>query len=365
MSGQPQRLRAVGYEPVVVSSASTELDGRAIAEGAGRIVIPICRDISLLHDALTFLALCWVFFRERPVAVILSGPKAIFLGGIVAWLMGVERRIAVYHGMRQETLRGPLLWILNLCDRIAFATAHIVLAVSSSLRARVISRRLCSPDKIRITGNGTANGIDCAHYDATAEVKARAALLGAELQLPVDVPVIGFVGRITEDKGLAQLLEIHAHVSIVFPRVILMLVGNEEVHTSAGAVLLDRAKSNRNIRCTGPVADVRPYLHRMKVLIFPSLREGFPIAPMEAAAMGVPTVAFPSTGVVDAVVHGQTGMLCPAGDVVAMANATVDYLQDDRRRLAHGLSARQRILADFSPDVIWHAYAAALVDAGS
>lgn len=360
MAGQPRRLGEMGYKPVVVSSPSDTLDQRAADEGAGRIEIPICREISLLHDAATFAALCWIFFRQRPAAVLLSGPKAIFLGGMAAWLMGVERTVAVYHGMRQETLRGPMRALLDFCDHTAFACADVVLAVSPSLRDRVLEHGLCPGRKIQVTARGTANGIDAGKYDATGAVKASAAKLRQELLLATNAPVIGFIGRLTEDKGLEHLLRVHALVRQALPDAVLLLVGEEEIHTAAGAAMLLAAKSDASVRCVGGVSDVRPYLALMEVLVFPSLREGFPVAPMEAAAMRVPTVGFPSTGVVDAIVHGQTGMLCPLGDVAAMAAEVIHYLKDPVRRAEHGSAARARVVTDFSPELVWLAYADAL-----
>lgn len=360
MAGQSRRLSEMGFEPVVVSSSSATLDRRAADEGAGRIEIPICREISPILDVLTFVSLCRVFFRHRPAAVLLSGPKAIFLGGMAAWLMGVERRVAVYHGMRQEVMRGPKRVLLDLCDRVAFACADRVLAVSPSLRDLVLARGLCQEQKISVTGNGTANGIDAARYDLTPEVSAAAEALRIDLGIADGVPVIGFVGRLTEDKGLAQLFLVHAEIRRTCPDAVLLLVGEEEVHTASGRAMLAAAKADPGVRSVGAVEDVRPYLALMQVLVFPSLREGFPIAPMEAASMQVPAVGFPSTGVVDAIVHGRTGMLCPPGDTAAMSAEVLRYLHDAPRRAEHGLSARQRVLERFTPGHIWRAYQEAL-----
>lgn len=360
MLGQPQRLREMGFEPIVISAPSTKLDESAAAEGAGRDKISIKRNISLLYDVIAFIQLSWIFFNSRPAAVILSGPKAIFLGGLAAWLVGVNRRVAVYHGMRQEVMRGPLRWLLDICDRIAFLCADFVLVVSPSLLELVVSRRLCPREKISVTGHGTANGIDAEWYSHTDDISSRAQKLRINLGISDGVPIIGFIGRITEDKGFAALLEVHARVRLIYPAAVLLLIGREEIHTTLGKALLAAAKVDNHVRLTGSVEDVRPYLALMQIFVFPSLREGFPVAPMEAASMGVPTVAFPSTGVIDAVVSGITGTICPAGDVDVMAKAVSNYLNAPEMLNRHGSAGRQRVIDYFRPSEVWKSYSAAL-----
>lgn len=360
MSGQPGRLREMGYTPYVVADQSVDLDKSAKEEGAMRLTLSIRREISLVSDFCTVLSLCFLIRRHRPEAVLLSGPKAIFLGGISAWLCAVPRRVIVYHGMRQEGLVGFRRAVLDICDRIAFGSADAVLVVSSSLRDKVLARRLCRADKMRITGKGTANGIDTSRYRPSSDIQAQLPCLRSDLGIDSSTPVIGFVGRVTEDKGLRYLIQVHREVRRAVPGLVMLLVGPEEVHTAEGAAALAAAKADGSIRCVGPVPDVRPYLSLMRVMVFPSSREGFPIAPMEAASMEVPTVGFRATGVVDAIIDGKTGVLCPFGDVSAMAHAVTTYLKDENLRRSHGAYARSRVEADFSPDASWLAYAAAL-----
>lgn len=362
MRGQPARFKKIGYASTVIAAPSKSLDEDVREEGAGRMVLAVDRDISPLKDAAAFIGLCHLLVRHRPSAVLLSGPKAVFLGSVAAWICGIPVRVIVYHGMRQENLRGTKRYILDACDRVAFAAAQLALAVSHSLEKKVLERGLCEPSKIKVIGNGTANGIDSEKYRVTDEIVQRSARARLALKMPPDAHVIGFVGRITEDKGFAQLIDVHKEVQKTFPNTILLLVGPEEIHTPVGARLLAAAKMDAFVRCVGSVADVRPYIHLMQVFVFPSLREGFPISPMEAAAMGVPAVSIPSTGTVDAIVHGETGVLCPSGDTVSMARAVVEYLSDDELRRKHGDQASRRVASLFAPDHAWLTYQMAFSD---
>jgi glycosyltransferase involved in cell wall biosynthesis len=93
----------------------------------------------------------------------------------------------------------------------------------------------------------------------------------------------------------------------------------------------------------------------MDLLVLPTHREGFPVAPLEAAAMELPVVATTATGCADAVVPGVTGQLVPPGDVGALACAIRAYVEDAARRQREGAAGRARVLREFRPERSWQA----------
>jgi glycosyltransferase involved in cell wall biosynthesis len=79
----------------------------------------------------------------------------------------------------------------------------------------------------------------------------------------------------------------------------------------------------------------------MDVLVLPSYREGFPRAPMEASAMGVPAVVTDIRGCREAVEHGVNGLLFPVGDSEALADAVLELLRNHERRRTMGAAGRK------------------------
>jgi glycosyltransferase involved in cell wall biosynthesis len=91
----------------------------------------------------------------------------------------------------------------------------------------------------------------------------------------------------------------------------------------------------------------------MDVLALPSHREGFPRAPMEAAALGVPAVVTDVRGCRQTVDDDVTGCLVPVRDPESLARALLALLLDDARREAFGRAARTKALAEFDERVVF------------
>lgn len=360
LSGHALRLNKIGYHAVFVSSASEKLSQQAKAEGATRLILPIERDISPWKDFITFFRLCWLIHREKPAVILSMGPKANFLGNTAAWVMGVPRRISLYVGIRQETMSGWRCWLVDTCDRLAFASSTAVIAISQSLRLALIKRGLIRPKEIEVTGNGTTNGIPEENFPFNQDAINEAHRMQNTLGIPSRAPVLGFVGRLTEDKGLNDLLKVFKLVQKEFPDTHLILVGPDEIRMPSTREALNEFISNPRVHIVGSVADVRPFIHLFWVHIFPTYREGFGNATAEAAALAVPTVGYKVTGVLDSVDNGKTGILCDLYDYQALAQAALVYLKDASLRARHALAARQRTLELFHPDVTWAGYLQAM-----
>ncbi len=93
----------------------------------------------------------------------------------------------------------------------------------------------------------------------------------------------------------------------------------------------------------------------MDMVVLPTYREGFPVVPLEAAAMALPVIATTVPGCVDAVLDGVTGKLIHPKDSKALTEAIRNYLMNKNLRLAHGQAGRKRVLIKFRPRDIWEA----------
>lgn len=363
LAGQLRHLSESGFRVTLVTSPGPDLEGVAEREGVEVRTVPMDRELSPARDVVSFVRLVRLLRRVRPDAVVAGTPKAGLLGMLAARIVGVPVRIYTLRGLRLETARGWKRWMLHRAERLATSSAHRVLCVSESLRRRAVELGVVDEAKTAVPGAGSSNGVDVERFEAAAADRRRLLELRAQLGLPDGAPVVGFVGRFTRDKGIAELVEAFTRISGELPEVRLLVVGDFEAGDPVPDELAERLRRNPRVALPGFVPDTAPYYPLMEVLALPSHREGFPNAPLEAAAAGVPTVGFDATGTVDAVVHGRTGTLVPAGDSEALAQALLAYLRDPELRRRDGEAARTRARRAFRREVVWQAWEKAVREA--
>ncbi|HEU0130580.1 MAG TPA: glycosyltransferase family 4 protein [Mycobacteriales bacterium] len=109
-----------------------------------------------------------------------------------------------------------------------------------------------------------------------------------------------------------------------------------------------RPAAEGRIRMPGFVSDVRPVLAAADVLALPSAAENCPLVVLQAMAAGLPIVASRVGGVPELVADGETGLLVPPGDPVALAAALRSLLGDAGLRARMGAAGRARYEARYT-----------------
>lgn len=173
-----------------------------------------------------------------------------------------------------------------------------------------------------------------------------------------DRPILLSVGRLTRRKGLLEFIA-RALPAVVrqCPEVLLVVIGTDPTQSVGGAaesmsaLLRQRAMAlglAANVRLLGSVDDetlaeayAASQLHVFPVLDLPGDAEGFGMVAVEAAAYGVPTVAFAAGGVPDAVAPGVSGLLLQSGDYPGMTDAVLHFLRT-RESIAETRTACRR-----------------------
>ncbi|MGJ4844562.1 glycosyltransferase family 4 protein [Leifsonia sp. Le1] len=352
MAGFPQFLAERGWDVHVVSSPGARLDALAEVDGVTVHALTMAREPSPLSDLRSLIAWTRLLRRLRPDVVSVGTPKAGLLGGIAARLTRVPGRVYMLRGLRLETSTGVSRRVFTLLERLAVRSANVVLAVSQSLAARAVELGVTPASKVRVLGLGSSNGVDVAALDRANFDDAALDALAERHGIDRRIPTIGFVGRLTADKGLDLLSEALSDlVAKGIPHQLLVVGGSED---DTG----DRRDWQSKTVLTGHVDDPEPYFHLIDVLCLPTKREGFPNVVLEAAAASRPTVTTDATGAVDSVVDGVTGFVVPRTSSSALAEALATLLADRDVRERMGQAARARVVAEFSNHIVWERHEA-------
>lgn len=335
-------LRNAGFRVLLLSSPGPLLDITAAREGVEPIALPMRRSIAPLADLVALYRLWQLIGKYRPDLVEFSTPKAGLLGTLAAWLRGVPRRVYMLRGLKLETTFGLKRRILLAAEKLAARCAHVVLCNSESLRAETLALRIAPSSKLRLLGEGSSNGVDINRFSPGRSP------VREQLGIPRGVPVVGFAGRLTRDKGLPELCEAFDLILCAEPTTRLLLVGWFDVAEDAlDPGIRNRILSHPNIYCTGFVPDAAPYYRAMDLLVLPTWREGFPNVVLEAAATGIPVVTTESTGARDSVLPEITGLMIPPGYPDAIYEAVMKLIRDPTRRRRMGRAARAWILEHY------------------
>jgi 2-deoxystreptamine N-acetyl-D-glucosaminyltransferase/2-deoxystreptamine glucosyltransferase len=162
---------------------------------------------------------------------------------------------------------------------------------------------------------------------------------------PADPPEVLFVGRLSPEKGILELVQAAEGIP-------LLVAGDGPLRAQVPGAL-----------GFVPHHELSPLYERVAVVAVPSHREGFGVVALEAMAHGRPVVASAVGGLLDIVVDGETGLLVPPGDVGALRGALERLLGDADLRRGLGDAGRRRALEHFAWPAVTDATIAAYEDA--
>jgi glycosyltransferase involved in cell wall biosynthesis len=356
LQGQPEYFQSSGFDVTVLcpEKRTGEWDVER-PENVKIVQVPIERGIAPFQDLRSAWQLCRILRSLRPTVTNVGTPKAGLLGGFAAWLTRVPCRFYTLHGLRFETTAGLRRKLLMILERLACRFAHRVVCVSNSVRRKAIALGLVDRQKAVVFGAGSCNGVDIARYEPTPERNRKAAELRTRFGIPADAPVALFVGRLTRDKGICELLRAFQQIENRLPRLRLLLVGSYEEGDPLPPEIREQLEAHERVILTGPVNDPAPYYALADVLILPSHREGLPTVVLEGQAAGKPVIGASATGIVDLLVDNETGLLFPIGDAPALAEAIGRLVEDKLLARKLALAGQEQVKRNFRQELIWAA----------
>lgn len=323
--GLPAVLVEDGWEVHVVATPGRRLEALARIAGVVTHAIPMERAPHPLRDLVALLKWISVMRRVTPDVALIGTPKAALLGTFAGRLIGVPRRIYMLHGLRYETAGGTARWVLKSAEKAICRWATEVIAVSPSLRALAVDERLAPAERVRVIGAGSCNGVDVGYHQRVKADSSASRRVREQFGLRADLPVIGFVGRLTYDKGLPELASALRILRERDVHIQMLVVGGVDDSTGHEALLALKS-SGQVVVPVGYQPDPAPFFSVMDVFCFPSRREGLGNVVLEAMSSSVPVVVSDATGLIDLVEPGYTGYRVARGDAFGLADALIRTL---------------------------------------
>lgn len=342
------QLRAfadAGFEVIGMSAPGPHVDNLA-AMGIPHVPVPgFTRSTNPLQDVRAFVQLVRLLRQVRPDILHTHNPKPGILGRIAGRLARVPLVVNTQHGLyAQRTDRWQRRWPVYAAERIAAAFGHVELVQNPEDIDTLVQRLRVPARKVRLLGNG----IDLHRFDPESVPAAERARLRAEWGIADGEVVCGIVGRLVMEKGIAEICEAAHQLHIKASPVRFVIVGPREPD-KADALdegLIDRALVD-GVVFAGLRTDMPECYAAMDLFLTASWREGFPRSAMEAAAMGLPTVASDIRGNRQVIDDDVTGTLVPVRDASAFAAAVHRLATEPETRQRMSAAARLRAADHF------------------
>lgn len=293
------------------------------------------RPIHPIRDGFA-LAQLYRYLRSHPCDIVHTHiAKAGLLGRMAARLAKVPFVLHTYHGTPNEWIGdGTSARLFRGIERRAAAKTDRLIAVSEAVRREMSAMGIGSASRWCVIRNGISPIFRSEPFSSPTQ-RNRAQLLA--------------VGSLTEEKGYDVVLRALPTIVSSHPDVELVFIGDGPLKASLQALANDLNVAS-HVRFIGVVADVRPWLRKATLLVAPSLSEGLGMAVVEAMAMECPVVASRVGGLVEVVVHGETGFLVEAGRVPLLAQQVVELLSSPEERVRLGANGSRHVQANFTRD---------------
>lgn len=274
-------------------------------------------------DPLAYADVVRALARRRPRVLHTHLVHADVYGQLAGAAVRVPVRLSTKHGFNwfRESR------FFALADRGVASFVHVHIAISRGL-ARYLAEK-----------EGFDEGeFEVVHYGIRAKEEPPART--------ERVPRLLCVGRLIPVKGHLVLLRALAQARARIPELVLDLAGHGPLEPALRAYVRELRLTDA-VRFLGFVSPVQDAIEDAAIVVVPSLGEGFGMVALEAMERSRPVIASDVGGLPEIVQDGVSGLVVPAGDAEALADAIIALAADPERAVAMGQAGRERALEAF------------------
>lgn len=251
-----------------------------------------------------------VFKKEKFDFIQYSTPNAACYASIASFFARVPIRLYAQWGIRYVGLTGVNRKAFKLIEKLICKLSTHIRSVSPMNLQFAINEGLYPPQKAKVVGNGGTIGVDMSSFDISKKTEWKKEIREKYTIDKKDF-VLGFVGRVSADKGCTELFTAFKHIAETNGNAKLLMVGPMEENNQIPHEIKIWATTSSKVIFTGPVDnnDIKKYYSAMDTLIHPTYREGFGMVIQEAGALAVPVITTKIPGASEVMVDKESCVL--------------------------------------------------------
>lgn len=240
----------------------------------------------------------------------------------------------------------PKVKFYEFLDSIVIRFFNKIVAVSNAMEKELL--------KIKIPSSKTSV-IETALDFSYLQLDLKKSNLREELGFDSNAVLIGTIGRLSLERGHIYFLRAAKEIIKIFPNVIFLIAGDGYLKES----LVSEAKKmgiKDKVFFLGFRKDISNILSAIDIFVFPSLRESFGIALVEAMAVGKPVVATRMGISSEIIKDGETGIMIEPKNSDSIREAVIKLLRDENLRVKIGASAKRLVVERFNCQQMVNSY---------
>jgi len=301
--------------------------------------------LNIFFDPIILLKLILIFKKNQYDIVHTHTTKTGILGRVAARYVKVPIIICGLHGSSFRAFNSRILnWSLIYLEKLTGKYTDAYISVSNLIAERNKREGIGKNSRYYTV----LSGMDLKKfYDNKSEFDKKS--ITRELNIDSDAFIIGNVARLEAVKGHTYLID--AFKMVIEKRkganILLLIVGEGEERENL-AQYARRTGLENKIIFTGYRKDIEKIMRIMDMMVLSSLREGLPRVLVQAAAAGLPSVAFKVDGVPEIVRDGINGFLVEPKNVNALSEKIGRYIDDRNLQKLHGENGRDIVRGKWS-----------------
>ena len=318
-------VRHIGdnFEPFLLCGQGGYLDKYAKDHIKNLYFIPnLVRRINPIKDLLAFFEIGKTLKRIAPQIVHTNCPKAGILGRIAAKLFTKAKVIHTTHGFvfydGQNVLKK---YFYILVERFAALFADYMIFVSNKDLRTALKYKITTKEKARLIHAGVTP-------KTKESLRFNKIKLFDELNIKEGTKIVLQTANLKPEKNPLDSVKIASIVCKKMPNTVFLYTGAGPFKTKTENLIKELGLEN-NFKLIGWRDDIPHLLSIASVFLLTSIREGLPMALVEALFMRVPAVCYDAGGINEVLKNGENGFLIPLNDTKKAAQSIINILQDN------------------------------------